>query len=286
MAEQEQPIVVRTAEELEAAAGPWREAGERIALVPTMGALHRAHMALIARARELARRTLVSIFVNPRQFGPGEDFERYPRSEAADLEKLREARVDVAYVPPEEEIYPPDFSANLSAGTLAEGLCGKSRPGHFDGVVTVVAELFRQSRPDVAVFGEKDFQQLRIIEQMVEERAIPVEIAAVPLVRDPDGLATSSRNDYLSDDERRRALNLPGTLTVLMARAAEGEDLRHLETVGTGALTDAGLEVEYLEFRHEHNLERAFDLFRPVRVFAAVRVGTTRLIDNMPVPSG
>jgi pantoate--beta-alanine ligase len=286
MAKQARPRIVRTAEELRAAADPWRQAGQKIAMVPTMGALHRAHMTLVEQAQGLAERVLVSIFLNPKQFGPGEDFEKYPRSNDHDLEMLEAAAVDLVFMPAVEEMFPPGFATDIPAGPLAEVLCGRTRPGHFDGVVTVVAELFRKCEPDLALFGEKDFQQLRVIRHLVESRDIPVEIVGAPLVRDPDGIATSSRNAYLSDDQRRQVLNLPGTLAMLTARAAEGEPLRELEVAGTAALGAAGLGVEYLEFRHEHNLELADDLFRPLRLFAAVRIGITRLIDNMPVPGG
>lgn len=285
MAEQEKPVIARSAAALEAAARPWRAAGQRLALVPTMGALHGAHMALIERARGLAGRTMVSIFVNPKQFGPGEDFETYPRRQEQDLAMLRQAGVDLVFMPSLEQMFPPDFAADLKAGPLAETLCGARRPGHFDGVVTLVAELFRQTEPDVAVFGEKDFQQLQIIRRLVERENSAVEIVAAPLVRDPDGLAISSRNAYLSAEERRRALNLSATLGALSARAAEGQPLRALERAGMAALGEAGLEVEYLEFRHEHDLEPAENLLRPLRLFGAVRLGPTRLIDNMPVPA-
>ena len=285
MAEQEKPVIARSAAELKAAARSWREAGERLALVATMGALHSAHLALIERAQGLAERTMVSIFVNPKQFGPGEDFEKYPRPQEQDLRMLQQAGVDLVFMPSLEGMFQPDFAADLKAGPLAEALCGRHRPGHFDGVVTVVAELFRQTEPDLAVFGEKDFQQLQIIRRLVASEKFPIEIVAAPLVREPDGLAVSSRNAYLSDDQRRRALNLSGTLSVLSARAAEGQPLRELERVGIAALGEAGLEVEYLEFRREHDLELAENLLRPLRLFAAVRVGPTRLIDNMLVPT-
>lgn len=285
MAEQEKLVITHSAAQLKAAARSWRQAGQRLALVPTMGALHGAHMTLIERAQGLAERTMVSIFVNPKQFGPGEDFEKYPRPQEQDLRLLRQAAVDLVFMPSIEQMFPPDFASDLKAGPLAEPLCGRHRPGHFDGVVTLVAELFRQTEPDLAVFGEKDFQQLQIIRRLVESENSPIEIVAAPLVRDPDGLAVSSRNAYLSDKQRRQALNLSGTLSLLSARAAEGQPLRQLERVGMAALGKAGLEVEYLEFRHEHDLELAENLLRPLRLFAAVRVGPTRLIDNMPVPT-
>ncbi len=285
MAEQKKSVIVHSAAELKAAARSWRKAGQRLALVPTMGALHRAHMALIERARGLAERTVVSIFVNPKQFGPGEDFKKYPRRQEQDLRMLSQAGVDLVFMPSLEEMFPPDFASDLKAGPLAEALCGRHRPGHFDGVVTVVAELFRQTEPDLAIFGEKDFQQLQIIRRLVESEKSPVEIVAAPLVRDPDGLAVSSRNAYLSDDQRRRALNLSATLSALSARAAEGQLLRELERLGIAALGEAGFEVEYLEFRHEHDLELAENLLRPLRLFGAGRVGPARLIDNMRVPT-
>ena len=283
MSKQETPLVVRKPDEIRSATDPWRAAGDRLALVPTMGGLHNAHISLVTLAKSLAERTLVSIFVSPKQFGPGEDFEKYPRDEAADLALLGAAGADLVYMPSEATMFPPDFASDLHAGPLAEVLCGRSRPGHFDGVLTAVAELFRQTKPDLAVFGEKDFQQLRIIRDLVESQNLPVEIVAAPLKRDPDGLATSSRNAYLNDEERRQTLNIAATLTVLAVQAAAGEPLRSLEDAGAVKLGAAGLDLEYLEFRHEDNLELAEDLLRPVRLFAAVRVGKTRLIDNMAV---
>ncbi len=261
----------------------WRTGGGRVALVPTMGAIHRAHLSLIEIAAKRADHVVVSIFVNPKQFGPGEDFEDYPRPLATDLEALRATAAGVVFLPGLEEIYPPDLSADIAAGNLGDMMCGQSRPGHFDGVATVVARLFRLCHPDLAVFGEKDFQQLQIIRAMVLDQAMPVEIIGAPLCRDDDGLAISSRNAYLSEGERRAALALPETLKDLTTRAGQGEALRELEKEGLDRLQKAGLSVEYLEFRTEEGLKLAADISRPLRLFAALRAGRTRLIDNVQV---
>jgi pantoate--beta-alanine ligase len=200
--------VVHSIDELRRVVANWRKAGERVGLVPTMGALHRGHLALVAAAQAQCRRTVASIFVNPRQFGPSEDFATYPRPEGDDLAKLTEARVDVAFTPPVDEMYPAGFATAVTVGGPSEGLCGAHRPGHFDGVATVVAKLLIQVAPDAAYFGEKDYQQLLVVRRMARDLDLPVEIVGVSTVREPDGLALSSRNVYLSVDERRIAPNL------------------------------------------------------------------------------
>lgn len=263
----------------------WRHGGARIGLVPTMGALHAGHLSLVERAKAECGRTIVSIFVNPKQFGPGEDFAAYPRGEAADLEKLRKAGVDLAYLPAVEEIYPPGFSTLVRVGGLSEGLCGAERPGHFDGVATVVTKLFLQALPDFAYFGEKDYQQLLIVKRLARDLDIPVDVVGVPTRREPDGLAMSSRNRYLSAEERRTAPELARVLRQIAAALARepGAVARELSR-GLGELEKAGFAVEYLELRDAETLAPVpAEVRRPARILAAARLGRTRLIDNMPV---
>ncbi|MDP6352296.1 MAG: pantoate--beta-alanine ligase [Alphaproteobacteria bacterium] len=267
----------------------WRQAGHSVALVPTMGFLHRAHMTLIEVARRHCQRVVVSIFVNPKQFGEGEDFALYPRDEADDLAQLRAAGVELAFMPSVGEMYPPGFAATVSISGLTDGLCGASRPGHFDGVSTVVTKLFLQCRPDIAVFGEKDYQQLQTVRRMTRDLDIPVEIVAVPTVREPDGLAISSRNVYLDADQRRRATTIYRVLGDIGARLTEGASVADETARGLAMLREgtAG-EVEYLELRDAASLEPIARLVDPARLLTAVQMGATRLIDNRPVdpPAG
>jgi pantoate--beta-alanine ligase len=277
--------VVRSIPELRARLASWKAAGDRIGLVPTMGALHRGHMALADMARRQCRRVVVSIFVNPKQFGPNEDLAAYPRREAADLDMLRQAGIDLAFLPPMAEIYPPGFATLVRVGGLAEGLCGAHRPGHFDGVTTVVAKLLLQSLPDSAYFGEKDYQQLTIVRRLARDLDIPVRIEGVATVREADGLALSSRNQYLSLEERRIAPTLARVLCEIAAALAETPAAvgREIER-GRAKLAAAGFAVEYLEIREAANLMAvAAEVAVPARVFAAVHLGRTRLIDNMPI---
>ena len=277
--------IARTIEALREEVAGWRRDGARIGLVPTMGALHAGHLALVERARAECRRTITSIFVNPKQFAPNEDFAAYPRGEEADLEKLRAAGVDLAFLPGVEDIYPAGFSTLVRVQGLSEVLCGAQRAGHFDGVATVVTKLLQQSMPDAAYFGEKDYQQLLIVRRLARDLDIPVRIVGVPTRRDPDGLAMSSRNVYLSPEERRAAPELAGVLgriAAALARepgAVSGEIARGIED-----LTKAGFAVEYLELRDAETLAPVSgEVRRPARILAAARLGRTRLIDNMPV---
>jgi pantoate--beta-alanine ligase len=226
----------------------------------------------------------VSIFVNPKQFGPREDFATYPRPEAEDLAKLTEAGVDTAFIPPVDEMYPAGFATAVTVGGPSEGLCGAHRPGHFDGVATVVAKLLIQAAPDAAFFGEKDYQQLMVVRRMARDLDLPVEIVGVPTVREPDGLALSSRNVYLSADERRIAPNLYRLLREaageIAGAAQPGTVLRRTTT----ELTRLGFAVEYLELRDAATLQPlAARPTSPARLLAAVHLGRTRLIDNVPV---
>lgn len=257
----------------------WRRAGERLALVPTMGALHAGHMALVARARTEADRVVVSIFVNPKQFGPGEDLARYPRRLEADRAMLADAGVDAVFAPSEADIYPPGFATTVHVGRLGDVLDGAARPGHFDGVATVVARLFGLVRPDVAVFGEKDWQQLRIIHRMVADLALPVGIVGHPTVRELDGLALSSRNAYLSADERARA----PMLHAVLIEAADGLRRGVAYPLGTAQaqLTGAGFALDYLALTDADDL--SLRIAPPGRLLVAARLGTTRLIDNIAV---
>jgi len=277
--------IARTIIELRARLAPWKKSGECIGLVPTMGALHAGHMALIRAAQAQGGRIVVTIFVNPKQFGPNEDLDAYPRRETADLEMLRRAAVDLAFVPAAAEIYPPGFATVVHVGGLGDGLCGAHRPGHFDGVATVVTKLLIQSLPDAAYFGEKDYQQLMIVRRLVRDLDIPVRIEGVPTWREADGFALSSRNQYLSPAERRIAPTLArvlGSIAAALAAtpAAVAEELAR----GRAALGQAGFAVEYLEVREAATLAPvAAEITAPARVFAAVHLGRTRLIDNRPV---
>ena len=254
----------------------------RTALVPTMGALHAGHMALVTRARTLAETVVVSIFVNPKQFGPNEDLAAYPRQEAADAAMLEAAGVAVLWAPPVAEVYPEGFSTTVSVAGLSDGLCGAARPGHFDGVTTVVAKLLGQVRPAVALFGEKDWQQLAVIRRMVRDLDIAVEVVGVPVQRDADGVALSSRNAYLSGSEREAARALPSALLQAADAIARGADRDEALRAGAGRIEAAGLRIDYLELRDAATLG-PFHPGAAGRLLAAVRIGNTRLIDNVPV---
>lgn len=260
-----------------------RSKGETVALVPTMGALHDGHMALIDEARRAAERVVVSIFVNPRQFGPTEDFAAYPRPADADIALLEKMGVDLLWMPRADQIYPAGYATTISVARLGEGLCGAVRPGHFDGVTTIVAKLFNQIRPDIALFGEKDWQQLAIIRRMATDLVLGVTVTGVPTVRAEDGLALSSRNAYLSADERRRAVALPRALAsaVIAIEAGESPDTQ-LEAVRVH-LTQAGFgPIDYVALVAADDLTPLDRLDRPARLMAAARIGGARLIDNWP----
>lgn len=269
---------------LRAEVAAWRLAGERVVLVPTMGALHAGHLALMARARSLGRRVVASIFVNPTQFGPNEDFSRYPRDTETDLALLAEARVDAAYLPEVSGMYPEHFSTRIEVEGLTEGLCGAYRPGHFSGVATVVTKLLNQVQPDCALFGEKDYQQLLVIRRAVRDLDLPVEIQGVPTLREADGLALSSRNRYLAPEERARAPRLHAVLSEIAAGLAAGGRAGSLVAEGRAALAAAGFApVQYLEIRDAETLAPVEHATRPARVLAAAYLGRTRLIDNVAV---
>ena len=260
----------------------FRAAGERVALVPTMGALHAGHMALVDAARRQADRVVVSIFVNPKQFGPSEDFAQYPRREASDSRMLVEAGADVLWMPPVEVMYPEGFATNIAVSGVSEPLDGAARPGHFDGVATVVTKLFNQVRPDIALFGEKDWQQLQVIRRMVADLDMDVEIQGVLTQRDDDGLALSSRNAYLVAEDRSAAVALPRALGAAARAIADGGDVEAALAQARDALTAAGFTVDYVALLDAETLG-APDAERPRRLLAAARIAGTRLIDNIPV---
>lgn len=269
---------------LRAEVAAWRRADQRVVLVPTMGALHAGHLALMARARSLGRRVVASIFVNPTQFGPNEDFSRYPRDTETDLALLAEAGVDAAYLPEVSGMYPEHFSTRIEVEGLTEGLCGAYRPGHFSGVATVVTKLLNQVQPDCALFGEKDYQQLLVIRRAVRDLDLPVEIQGVPTLREADGLALSSRNRYLAPAERARAPRLHAVLSEIAAGLAAGGRAGPLVAEGRAALAAAGFApVQYLEVRDAETLAPVENATRPARVLAAAYLGRTRLIDNVAV---
>ena len=275
---------IRSRKGLRRRIGQWRSNGERVALVPTMGALHEGHLSLVRLAKAKTDRTVVSIFVNPTQFGPNEDFEQYPRDEAADRAKLKALGVDLVYAPAREEVYPPGFQTHVVVDKLSKGLCGESRPGHFSGVATVVTKLLLQCLPDIAIFGEKDYQQLQVIKRMVLDLDIPVSIVGGPIVREPDGLAMSSRNAYLSKAHRAAAPLLHACLKDAAEKLASGQTVGRALGPARQRLQAAGFRVDYLEARDAATLEPVRGQpDRPTRLFAAAFLGKTRLIDNVPV---
>ena len=281
-----EPAVARTVAALRQAVAAWRARGERIALVPTMGAIHDGHLALAHAARVACDRVVASLFVNPRQFGPAEDFAAYPRDEVADLAAFGRAGVDLVFTPSVTEMYPPDFAVSVQVGPIGDELEGAHRPGHFSGVATVVAKLLLQCLPDAAYFGEKDYQQLQVVCRLVRDLDIPVRIDGVPTLRAPDGLALSSRNAYLSPAERRAAPLLYRVLRDTAEIIARQPDRRaEAVTAGIDRLRAGGFAVDYLELRDCENLAPASSPSRPARLLAAARLGRTRLIDNVPVGS-
>jgi len=259
-----------------------RSSGTSVALVPTMGALHEGHLSLVRLARKDRGFTVVSIFVNPLQFAPGEDFERYPRREANDAAMLEAAGADVVYIPDAKSFYPPDFSTAVDVAGVSEGGEGAARPGHLRGVATVVSKLFLQVQPDVAVFGRKDLQQLAVIRRMARDLDFPIRIEAAPIVRESDGLALSSRNAYLSAEERRKAAALPRALFAARSRAAGGDaEARELERETRDELERAGLAVDYVDVVDPETMRRVDRAGAGTALAAAVRVGKTRLLDNV-----
>ncbi len=276
-------VVVHDVESLQEALASLAKEGKRLALVPTMGALHAGHMSLIKLASDYADAVAVSIFVNPSQFGKGEDFDKYPRMLSADIKKSDDAGASIVYAPSVEDMYPTGYATSVAVGGMDEILCGRFRPGHFSGVATVVAKLLLRTLPHVAVFGEKDYQQLCVIRRMAEDLDIPVEIIGAPTMREGDGLALSSRNAYLTDDERKLAPKVFETLTRAANRIKAGGAVKDALAEGMAALTAAGFRVDYLELRSEDELKEMHDISEPSRLLVAAWLGKTRLIDNIAV---
>ncbi len=279
------PKILRSVPSLRRALEPYRKAGVSIALVPTMGALHRGHMALVREARRRAKRVVVSIFINPTQFAPHEDFASYPRSFATDLRALRAENVDTVWAPAVEAMYPDGFATRLAPeGPAKAGLEDEYRPHFFGGVATVVAKLFTQVSPDFAFFGQKDYQQLRVVTQIAKDLDLPVKVIGVPTVREPDGLALSSRNVYLSSAERAVAPMLYKVLKGCASRIKGGDKIDHVLNVGRIEVDLAGFSLDYLEARHALTLAPVVALKEgPIRLLIAARLGKTRLIDNVAV---
>jgi len=287
--------VERSIEALRGRVSVWRAHGNTVALVPTMGALHEGHLTLVRTAREKARRVVVTIFVNPTQFAPGEDLASYPRQERADAELLRAAGADLLFMPSVEEMYPGGHSTRVRVDGPAETLESEFRPGHFDGVATVVAKLLLQALPDVALFGEKDYQQLLVIRRMVRDLDVPVRIDGVPTVREADGLALSSRNAYLTPAERAIAPTLHRTISAVARAVAEGGSPEREASLAADTLVRVGFrKVDYVAVRDAETLEPLTDYVidsvgdasRSARVLAAAWLGRARLIDNVPVNFG
>ncbi len=275
---------VTTIPELRAALKAWRQQGETIGLVPTMGALHEGHLSLVRHSRAKTMRTCVTLFVNPKQFGPAEDLDSYPRDEADDMAKLDAVGADLLFQPGPEEVYPAGFATSVHVGGLGDILEGEYRPGFFTGVATVVTKLLVQALPDIAVFGEKDYQQSLVIRRLTRDLDIPVRIEAVSIVREDDGLALSSRNAYLNGSDRQIAPVLFGTLSQVAENVGRGADVEEQAQWGFDQLLRAGFaSVDYLSVRDAETLDAVSDASRPARVLAAATLGTTRLIDNVSV---
>jgi pantoate--beta-alanine ligase len=281
--------LIKTAWEMLRWSRDQRAAGHTIGFVPTMGFLHEGHLSLMRIAGARADKVVASIFVNPTQFAPGEDLERYPRDEQGDLDKCRGVGVDAVFLPPTEEMYPPGAKTLVTVNELGGGLCGGSRPTHFRGVATVVSILFNQVQPDVAVFGQKDFQQLRVIERMTSDLGFPVQIVGGPIVREVDGLAMSSRNAYLTAEQRAQAPALRRALLGAAEAAAGGEATAEglVEGIRRDITRQPLAEIDYIEIVDAVDLQSCTGTVdRPARAAVAVRFGQTRLIDNLPLGPG
>ncbi|WP_110968906.1 pantoate--beta-alanine ligase [Pseudomonas huaxiensis] len=275
---------VKTVRELRAAVARARSEGKRVGFVPTMGNLHSGHAALVTKAAQRADFVVASIFVNPLQFGPSEDLDKYPRTLAADQERLLQAGCHLLFAPTVEEMYPDGMGVQtrVSVPHLSEGLCGASRPGHFEGVATVVSKLFNMVQPDLAIFGQKDFQQLAVIRALVRDLNMPIQIIGEPTVRADDGLALSSRNGYLNDEQRAIAPTVYRTLSHMAEAIRQGRrDYPALIAEGQQALQAAGLKPDYLEVRQALNLRPAGETDRDLVILVAAFLGATRLIDNL-----
>jgi pantoate--beta-alanine ligase len=276
--------VVRTVRDLRATVAAWRREGASVGVVPTMGALHAGHLDLVRRALAAADRVIVTLFVNPRQFDDAGDLAAYPRTEAEDAAALAPLGAHLLYAPPAAEMYPPGFATTVSVAGVGDGLCGAFRPGHFDGVATVVAKLLLQTGADAAFFGEKDFQQLHVVRRLVADLDIEASVVGCPTVREADGLALSSRNRRLTPGQRAAAPRLAAALAEAATRLRAGAAAAPTLAAARAALADAGFDrVEYLELRAEDDLAPLDRLDRPARLLAAAWLGDVRLIDNRPV---
>jgi pantoate--beta-alanine ligase len=278
------PQIVHTIDRMRAIVADWRRQGQRIALVPTMGALHAGHLSLVRTGQARSDRLIVSIFVNPAQFAPQEDFAAYPRDLAEDAQKLAATNADLIFAPAPHEVYPGGFATTMHVDGPGLGLESDFRPHFFGGVALVVTKLLIAAAPNIAVFGEKDYQQLLVVQQVVRDLVLPVEIVGVPTLREADGLALSSRNAYLSADERKIAGRLNTILKEAIARLHGGDAIASVETAAVAALTKTGFAaVDYVAVRDADHLHPIADLSAPARILAAARIGRTRLIDNMAV---
>ena len=276
--------IIRDIAMLHRAVTALKQGGKSVALVPTMGSLHDGHLSLVRMARRVADHAVVSIFVNPTQFGPNEDFDAYPRDEARDAAMLVEEGTSLLWAPDVATMYPGGHSTHIEVAELGADYCGAARPGHFDGVATVVAKLFNQVRPDVAIFGEKDWQQLAIIRRMARDLDFAIDIFGAPIARDADGLALSSRNAYLSKDQRAAATALPGALKAAAKAIAGGADVTETLARAEATIVRGGFDsVDYVALADADSLERLSAFRKPARLLAAARIGKTRLIDNLSV---
>lgn len=276
--------ILKTLSEMRALRETWRANGERVAVVPTMGALHSGHLSLVKAAQAEADRVVAWIFVNPIQFNNAEDLDKYPRHLEADADKLRAAGVDALYAPTVAEVYPEGFSTSVRVTGVSEGLCGAHRPGHFDGVATVVTKIFTQTGADLATFGEKDFQQLQVVRRLVRDLNLPIEIKGCPTIREDDGLALSSRNARLSDSDRAIAPALHRAMQTAAGAIKGGADVAEALKTARAEIVAAGFQdVEYLELRAADGLAPMSVLDQPARLLAAANLGPVRLIDNIPV---
>ncbi len=280
--------VVETIAQMQARSDHWRQKGQRIACVPTMGFLHEGHLSLMREGRKLGDKLVVSIFVNPAQFGPGEDLSRYPKDFEGDLDKCRSVGVDCVFAPAADEIYPPSYQTYVNVERVSQGLCAGDRPGHFRGVTTVVTKLFNMIKPHVALFGEKDFQQLRVIQRMARDLDMDIQVLGKPTVREDDGLAMSSRNAYLSPEQRKSALCLYNALCQSRDSAAAGvNDVGQIISQARELIEQTReAEVMYIEIVDDETLEKITIIQKPARMALAVGIGQTRLIDNIQLIPG
>ena len=276
--------IIRTVANLRAQVGAWHAAGQTVGLIPTMGALHAGHLSLVAAALSHYDRAIATLFVNPKQFNDAADYAKYPRTEDSDAAKLATVDAHLLYCPYPEEMYPAGFSTNVNVSGVSAGLCGGTRPGHFDGVATVCSKLFLQSGADGAFFGEKDYQQLKVVQRFVADLNIPITIHPCATVRDADGLALSSRNQHLSPEHRTIAPAMHRAMTAAAGAIAGGQNRNQALEAAQAATLAAGYHrIDYLEARREADLSPDFDAGEPARIFAAAFLGETRLIDNIPI---